>query len=364
MTEINVRFPEVSKRLLLVIGVLFFVSMLLVGINFWINIDVAQTTYLTKAGIDWWNDVVLLKSDLLILCFLLPLLVIDPRITHSKLSGLIRTFSWTVSWRRINFQRETVGNKFDDKCSLKAGFTYQGILYCVFFALVWFTQAFDLALPFHMAKNGVGSFNLQSLVKIFLFPVFNPTAGEILALTPTMETWYLIIVTAVTILLVVWMARLILGAAGELIVGGVGRALRNFSAMIALLFALLLLRSPFSEFDITSPHFWWILVTLEILSIAATVIFHLHREKLAFNRKQVVTYSAALGVILLIFVANLGFILIYRLQWDRSWLQYEWYPKTSKEIEYTKWSRGVSEWNHRMTPRSCQRFVSGILMQV
>jgi len=364
MKEVNLRFSGVSKQLLLIFGVLFLSSVLLVIFNFWISIDVTQTMYLTKAGIDWWNDIVLLKGDLLILCFLLPLLVIDPRITHCKILGLIRTFSWTVSWRRIDFQREASGNKFDDKYSLKMGLAYQITLYCIFFVIVWLTQAFDLALPFHMAKNGIGSLNFQSLVRIFLFPVFNPTAGELMTLTPIMETWYLITITVATIPLVIWMARLILGGIGELIVGGVGRALRNFSATISLFFALFLLQAPFFEFDVTSPHFWCILVALDVLSIAATVIFHLHREKLVFNRKLIVTYSAVLGVIFLVFVANLGFILIYRLQWDRSWLQYEWFPKTSKEIEYTKWSSGVSEWQHQLLSDINSSNDTSILLQI
>ena len=344
--EREFRYFKFSTRLKILLVTVVSVLVLLFAFNLWINIDVAQTTYLSKAGIDWWNNVVLLKGDFLLLCLVLPLLAIDPRVTHCKVLGILRHVSWALTWLRLREPKDTLGPVFDDKFSIKTGLAYQGVTYGFFFLLSAVTGAFGLALPFHMAKNGVGAFDLQTMLRILQFPISPPTSTELIALTPTIETWYLIAVTCLTILLFVWILRLVLGGVGEILVGGVGRALRNFAASFSLGSAWLLLRTPYSEFDITSPNIWGILVALELISIVATVILHVHRENLKFERRRVWAYTATFGIILIILVANLGLILIYRLQWDRSWLQYEWLPQTSKEIDYTRWATGISGWQY------------------
>ncbi len=346
MQEIELSSIRFSKKSL--IFIVLFVSALVFVIVFdwWININIIQTTYLSKAGMDWWNDVFLLRGDLLTLCFLLPLLTIDPRITRCKILGFLRYIYWRISWIRLGHVEERMEKVFDDKFSFKTGLIYQIFTYSFFFLLALATQAFGLALPFHMARNGVGCFDLQTISRIFLFPINPPTVEELVALTPTIETWYLMIVTLLTIVFVLWMIRLIIGGVGAFMAGSVGRGLRGFSASASLLILMFLLRAPYGKFDVTSPHTWGILITLELLSIMAIVVFHIHRESLTINRRQVLPYITVFGLVSIILVANVGFIMVYRLQWDRSWLQYEWYPKTTKEIEYTRWTTGISGWQH------------------
>lgn len=335
-------------------------------INWWVQVDITQTTYLHKAGVDWWNDVFLLKGDFILLCLLVPLLTIDPRIRHSKVLGLVRQLTWTFAWARLRerWHKVVEGPIFDDRFSWRTGLVYQVITYLFFFLVCWVTRAFNLAFLFHMVKNGVGHLNLATLLRIFLFPINPPSPDELVALTPTIETWYQILITCLSIIIFVWIIRLVLGGIGNLIAGGVGRGLRNFVAAASLFISWLLLRAPFSEFDITSPHVWYVLLTLELMGIMATAILHLHREEFTFKRNQVIRYSIVFGIGLIILIANVGFILIYRLQWDRSWLQYEWYPKTVKEIEYTRWVAGISGWQHQFLSEVGAENNTAILSQV
>lgn len=357
------RIPTWLK--LTVVASILFLSVLFL-INWWVQIDIAQTTYLRKAGVDWWNDIFLLKGDFIFLCLLVPLLAIDPRIRHSKILGLMRQLTWTFAWARLRerWHKVTEGPIFDDRFSWRTGLAWQATTYLFFFLLCWITGAFNLAFLFHMARSGVGNLDPTTLLRIFLFPVNPPGSDELVALTPTIETWYQIIITCLSIIIFVWIIRLVLGGIGNLVAGGVGRGMRNFVAAASLFVSWLLLRAPFSEFDITSPHSWYILLALELTGITATTILHLHREELLFNRKQVITYSVVFGIVLIVLVANIGAILIYRLQWDRSWLQYEWYPKTVKEIEYTRWAAGITQWQRKSLSEAGAENNTAILSRV
>ncbi len=335
-------------------------------INWWVHVDVTQTTYLHKAGVDWWNDVFLLKGDFILLCLFIPILTIDPRIRHSKILGLVRQLTWTFAWARLpEHWREAVGGPiFDDRFSWRTGMICQAVTYLLFFLICWATRAFGLAFLFHMARSGVGRLDPAALLRILLFPVNPPSSEELIALTPTIETWYQIFITCLSIVIFVWIARLVLGGIGNVIAGSVGRGLRNFAATGSLFILWLLLRAPFSEFDVTSLHGWCTILTLEIMGVMATAVLHLHREELVFRRRQAITYSVVFGIALVVLIANVGSILIYHLQWDRSWLQYEWYPKTVKEIQYTRWAAGISQWEHRSLSEAGAENNTAILSQV
>ncbi|MBN1682426.1 hypothetical protein JW865_02610 [Candidatus Bathyarchaeota archaeon] len=194
---------------------------------------------------------------------------------------------------------------------------------------------------FYMIISGIGDWSL--VPRIFLLAIQPVTSGELINLMPTMEVQYRLIFILILTVFGVISLRLILKSIKEFINAKYSTGMRNIFIIFSLITLAFIFDSPYWRMDITTPHYYYIALTLLFSFILISILLDRGVTPLQFTklRRQNIIVTGSIIILIGIIAINAGIIALYNFNWNNNWVAYEWYPFTSKQIDATQWASGI-----------------------
>lgn len=340
----------------LVVGLIIAVACIATQPWLYLQFSIYQHVYSVKAGLDWFT-IVFYHGYTFIAAALFSLLLINPKVGHSDLWRIIEV----VLWPRGDYRDEITGNHGSSEPKTSKTHPHQlgnrnwvlwqflkwGVGYIYFVASKGFPLVGNVMNSVMMLAMGFGSWS--NLPRVFLLPILPASGNDLINLMPTMEAQYRLLQAAVVSFLIIFVARMLL----RLIINvyrtaseygswmGARGALNNLLGITAAIIFGIILGAPYWLMDIRTPFIYGIAWVAFILLIFLAIYNRTSERKLlAISRRSLVRGVAILlGVILAV---QSGAVIFYTVNWNNSYISYEWIPKTQKEINVTQWSAGLN----------------------
>jgi hypothetical protein len=334
--------PKSSAPLIGSIGwvliALIFGGVIIYGFYVYLNWTILQFMYNLKAGLGWF-EIRFYHNNTFIVAALLALLFINPIPRRSHLFECLS--ATTAAFTRIRGEQEVV--------TLGPGkviwLMWQVIKWAIAFGIIASVNGIpgfgNLAIVVTMLQNGIGNWaQLFDIVRLPLYPV---SGTELVALMPTMEVQYRLLYDVIGGFIVVALLRFVLMLVRDFMKVKTNAWIRDLFLVMSSVVLLVIIGAPYWTMNIATPNYFLTAVIVFIGFIVVTFFFQfglIDRTIGMARRKRWAIYVGAL-FILIILVVNLGYIVVYTLNWNNNWIQYEWKPMTNKEIQVTRWSAGL-----------------------
>ncbi len=357
------RWVVIPIILVLVVGFILFE-------NWYLNVNIRESLYLSKAEIDWWAITYLNNTYFYAILAIGALLAIsDPRLIiqkapdgkrkyylHSKFWGLINA----VRGQIYEFQTfspfpapTTLGQSYD-QISVKKGVLWKLVEFAFGSIIIAPTLAKDWAFRFQFISKWMQTQNLnwlglfQKTADILysrLFMTQAPTGTWLIENSPIFEFLYWI---QIPIMLVgaIWGIRLFISFVLDLRSGSVYKAFRNITTIGVIVLTFIIVITPTQAFDVTTPYYlrtmligWFTLVALSIFlslreSWVQTTVGGIFRKKIVLTALVlIVSLSLLHGPVVVAVQINPAI--------QGKFVDYLWTPKYLPNVEYTRWATGV-----------------------
>jgi len=327
--------PSFGPRAIWVLVAVFAVVVGLFAAWTYLEWSIAEHVYSAKAGLDWFG-ITFFHDDTFIVGALLALLVINPKVGKSDLSGLA-----TLASRRSSPYSDEYVQRIP---SITPGATLWGFWQFVKWALVFGYFVVNQAFPFNapimtsvaMLAQGIGSW--ANVPRLLVLPFFPASGPDLVSLMPTMEVQYRLVYYVVTCFLTVFAIRMALRLLKNLTTRASNVWMRNVLAIAAAIAASVALGAPYWYMDAVTPY----LYGLSIVVFFAILLGHSY-----FGKRRVTPlpgrglYRALAGVVIVLLVVQAGAAAFLYLNWSNNYIPYQWEPGVQKEISVTRWAGGI-----------------------
>ena len=318
----------------------------LLSLYVFLEFNINQTMYLEKANLNWFQTVFYSNYVFYISAFL-ALLVINPFVGKSDLYEAYDSIQ-----QYAKMMSATSGIEIDvsiPNLKIKWGRSTWALWQMVKWVTAFVVIATSMEIPFvgpfmnvfYMMVKGFGSWS--QVPRIFLLALQPASGAELISLMPTIEVQYRFLFIMILTVFGVISVRLALRAFKAFIDARPAAAMRNVFIILTLITFAFIFDAPYWRMDITTPHYYYIALTLLISFLALSIIYHRGGSPLQLTdigRKNIFATGIIVGLIGVIAI-NGALIAVYSFNWDNNWAAYEWLPFTSKQIEVTRWAAGI-----------------------
>ncbi|MCL5067167.1 MAG: hypothetical protein M1368_02285 [Thaumarchaeota archaeon] len=347
--EPEVANPERNSRRFLVYAVSGLVALfiLLYTTYTFLTWSIYEHTYSTKFGIDWFNTV-FYHGYAFIVPALFALLVIYPYPKRSDLFALFR--SVTVTSRTRSYPDYVVSTEgvIPVETMATSKFLWVGwqvIKYVVAYLIAYAIQGFlfypNVTQSVMLDLYGFGTWS--EVPRIFALPIFPASGQELIALIPTMQTQYYILISVIGSIVFVVATRFFLNLLSDLLMKRGNKWIIDLLVIAFLFMFAIWLGAPYWLMNVMTPLIYAILAVLMVASLFGIAYLKLSGKGLVpiTARRRALAKVVSI-IIVLILVGSLGTLAYYGINWNNNWLQYEWTPQIQKQIVVTRWSAGIS----------------------
>lgn len=337
--NLGVIFPLFVLVIIAVIAFFFVASV-------YLQWTVLQRMYLVKFGLDWFNTV-FYQGYTFVVPALIALAVVNPFPGKSDLLSFVRS----ISLRRGLYSEDEGTVESPRRPAVNARVVWLAwqvtkwlIAYAIAYPLNGFLFFPHITNALMFDLYGYGSWSM--VPRIIALPLYPASGEEIVALIPTMEAqYYLIVGTIGTVLLIIGV-RFFLKLMRDLSSRTGNRWIID-ALVIGLLVSLsALVGAPYWLMNVMTPYFYFVLLLVIIGFVYGIVYFKLSGKGLipVRARWRMMTKVAAV-IIAILLVVNVGALVYLSVNWNNNWLQYSWSPQIQKQIAVTRWSAGLSNIN-------------------
>jgi uncharacterized membrane protein (UPF0182 family) len=297
--------------------------------------SIAEHVYSTKANLDWFG-ITFYHELTFVVGGLLALLVINPRVGKSDLSGLT-----TLMARRM----PQGGEEFDRPITeIKAGPWLWGLWQVVKWALVFGFFVLNRSFPFldhimnsvAMLSQGIGSW--AQVPRLLVLPLFPASGSDLINLMPTMEVQYRILYYAGSAFLLVFAVRMVLRLLKNLTTRTPNVWIRNALAVFAAIALSIVLGAPYWYMDYATPYVFGVSIVVFAAILFAYSYFGKRRD-LVLPRRGF--YRAIAIVFIVLLVVQGGALAFLYFNWNNNYVPYQFDPGIHKQIEVSSWASGI-----------------------
>jgi hypothetical protein len=361
--------PRLGKWIIIPIAIVGVIGFILFQ-NWWLNVDILQYLYSSKANLNWWS-IQFLDNQYFYACIGVGLLIAlsDPRISitrdiegkrqihlHSKFLGIVRLLrtQFTSYTMQGSFPLQFNNLTYDDQVSIKYGVAWKLVEFVIGTMIIGPTIAQGLALQFMVISQWLTSQQLswfdlgQRILSILWTRLFTselPSGTWLIENSPILEAiaW---LNTPISIICILWGVR-----QGVSLVFGLlrGNVVKAFKSIIIIGLAALtpnVLQIPNQVFDITTPFYIQSMVIGESTLLVLAIFFSL-RERLV-QRFVNLIYRRKIILTIIVLLTSIGLLygpIIVAVQYapaiQGNWKNWIWTPQIQPTIEYTNWATGV-----------------------
>ncbi len=299
--------------------------------------SVAEHVYSAKAGLDWFG-ITFYHGYTFVVGAILALLVINPRVGKSDLSGLATLLSRRTSpySDEMQYQRPLT--------EINAGPWVWGLWQFVKWALVFGFFVLNQSFPFlgpimnsvAMLTQGLGSW--AEVPRLMVLPLFPASGSELIGLMATMEVQYKLLSYLITAFLLVFALRMILRLLKNLTTRASNVWTRNILAVFAAVILSVIIGAPYWFMDAATPY----LFGLSLVALFSTLFAYSYfgkRRAMLFPGRGI--YRAVAIVIVFLLIVQAGALAFLYFNWNNNYIPYQWDPGVDKQIAVTRWSAGI-----------------------
>lgn len=328
-----------------------FLSIILALTVFWslyvvLDFNINQTMYLEKANLNWFQTV-FYNNYIFIISAFLALLALNPFVGKSDLYEVYNSVQ-----QYVKISSATLGIPTDvsiPNLKIKWGRLTWALWQIIKWVIAFVVIATSMEIPFvgpfmnvfYMMIKGFGSW--PQVPRIFLLALQPASGNELVSLMPTIEVQYRFLFIIILTVFGVISLRLVLRAFKDVIDAKPTAVMKNVFIILTLITFAFIFDAPYWRMDITTPHYYYIALTLLISFLALSIIFHRGGSLLQLTnlrRQNIFVTGIIIGLIGIIAI-NGAIIAVYSFNWNNNWAAYEWFPFTSKQIEATRWAAGI-----------------------
>jgi hypothetical protein len=316
-------------------GLIGIIAVIVVVFAAWTLLEwsIAEHVYSLKASLDWFG-INFYAGYTFIAGALFALLAVNPLVGKSDLGSFVSVLS----------RRMTPYEEGERPGEVKAGVWLWGLWQVAKWALLFgyfvanrsFPFLGQITNPIAMAAQGLGDWS--AVWRIFLLPLFPPSGTEFVSLMPVMEIQYRLVSYAVQAILSVFIIRILLKLLRNLVTRTSEVWLRNLLLIAAGVIVATILGAPYWYMDAATPYIYgaaWVTLALTVVGWS-----YLGKRK-SIQPPRLRLYKAVAIVIAIGLVVQAGTLAFLYLNWNNSYLAYQWYPGTQKEITVTRWAAGL-----------------------
>ncbi|MBM3292770.1 hypothetical protein FJY84_08865, partial [Candidatus Bathyarchaeota archaeon] len=289
-----------------------------------LDFNVNQSMYLKKAGLNWFQTV-FYNNYLFISAAILALLTLNPVIGKSE---LFEIYNSVQQYIKITTATAGIPTSFSMpslviKRKTLAWVSWQFIKWLFAFTIIISTMEIPFIGPFmnvvYMMISGIG--NWSYVPRIFLLAIQPASSTELISLMPTIEVQYRFLFIIMLSIFGVISFRLILKSIKEFINAKYSTGMRNIFIILSLTALSFIFDAPYWRMDITTPHYYYIALTLLLSFTVISIILHRGLTPLQFTkiRKQNIFVTGTIFVLIGIIVINAGIIALYNFNWNNNW---------------------------------------------
>ncbi|MHB2035246.1 MAG: hypothetical protein ACYCPW_00685 [Nitrososphaerales archaeon] len=309
-----------------------------------------EHTYSIKFGIDWFNTV-FYHGYAFIIPAIFALAVIYPIQNRSDLFAFFRSVT-TASSRKSydNFvtPREGVIPKETMGVSRLMWISWQVVKYAIAYLIAFSVQGFlfysNVTEALMLDLYIFGSWS--EIPRIIALPLYPASGQQLVALIPTMQAQYYILVSIAGTIALIAAVRFFLNLVTNLLANRGNKWIVDLLAITFLIMFSIWLGSPYWLMNVTTPLVYTVLIVLMCAAIFGIAYFKLSGKGLVpiTARRRALTKIVSI-VIIVILVGSLGTLAYYGINWNNNWLGYQWTPQIQKQISVTRWASGISNIN-------------------
>ena len=343
------RVPMRKRRSIIpfvIIGIIVAI-IALVAADTWLNWTIYQSMYAAKANLNWF-DIVFYDGLTFLVGGLLALFFVNPL---PRRSDLFEAFN---SLMGLQYRNPYLGQYGQQGRRIRPMYIrpskslwvfWQALKWIVLFGIFSAADGFpglgNLTFVIDMASKGYG--NWGQVPRIFLMPLYPPTAQQIISLMPSMELQYFILVYFAQVVMIVLALRFFLKFVRDMVIRAGDKWIRDiFGALTAIAFAIFI-EIPYWAMDVRIPYEWGAVTTVLVSFFGLALYYHFKSTRdtipLAVARRRVIIAVAL--VIIAVLLVNVGAYTFYTLNLNNNYLGYEWNPLTSKQVVVTQWAAGI-----------------------
>jgi uncharacterized membrane protein (UPF0182 family) len=297
--------------------------------------SIAQHVYSTKADLSWFG-ITFYHDYTFIVGGIIALLVINPRVGKSDLTGLVTLMSRRTSQYGDEFQRPVT--------DLRPGAWVWGLWQFVKWTLVFgffvFNDGFPTLGPIMnsvaMLSQGLGSWS--QVPRLLVLPLAPASGTGMISLMPTMEIQYNLIYYFVSAFLTVFVVRMILRLLKNLTTRASNVWIRNILAIAASIALAVVLGAPYWYMTAATPYLYGLSIVVLVSIIFAYSYFGKRRELILPSRGL---YKGVAIVLIFLLVVQVGALAFLYFNWNNNYVPYQFDPGVQKQITVTRWSAGI-----------------------
>ncbi|MDG6957911.1 MAG: hypothetical protein JRN55_04010 [Nitrososphaerota archaeon] len=303
---------------------------------------VMEQMYSAKLGLDWFGTV-FFGGYAFIVPAVFAFAVVYPFPRRSDLFAFLRA----VNGRRLEYSNLEVasdGPSAGGATSRNIWAAWQGVKWVAAYLVAYSFQGFlfypNVTETVEFDLHGIGSWSL--VPRLFSLPLRPASGTELVALVPTMETQYYLVVAAVGAVLLVLAARFSLRLATDYLYRKTNAWIIDLIVVGLLVSASFWLGAPYWLMNAFTPYLYGFLLTVMFGLGYGILYFRLSGKGLVpiNKRRRMLTRGVAVVVVVLL-VVNLGSVAFIGLNWNNNWLGYSWTPQVQKQINVTRWAAGL-----------------------
>lgn len=297
--------------------------------------SIAQHVYSTKSDLSWFG-ITFYHDYTFLVGGILALLVVNPRVGKSDLSGLVTLVTRRTAQYGDEIQRPLA--------SLNPGIWLWGLWQFVKWALVFgffvFNDSFPTLGPIMnsvaMLSQGFGSW--AEVPRLLALPFFPASGSEMISLMPTMEVQYNLVYYFVSAFLTVFAVRMILRLLKNLTTRGTHVWLRNVLAVAIAIAVGTVLSGPYWYMTAATPYLYGVSLAVLAALLSGYAYFGRRRDSLFPNGG---VYRLIAVVLIGLLVVQTGALAFLYFNWNNNYVPYQFDPGIQKEITVTRWAAGI-----------------------
>ena len=297
--------------------------------------SVAEHVFSAKAGLDWFG-ITFYHGYIFVVGALLALLVINPQVGKSDLSGLVVL----MSRRQSPYGEEYARPLTEIKPGVWVWGFWQFVKWALVFGYFVLNRSFPLSGPIMnsvaMLAQGLGSWS--QIPGLLALPLFPSSGTGLIGLMPTMEVQYRLLYYAVGAFLMIFALRMVLRLLKNLTTRASNVWIRNVLAIGAAIALSVVLGAPYWYMDAATPYLYGVSIVVFLATLSAYSYFGKRRAAALPGRGL---YRALAVVIVVLLIVQTGALAFLYFNWNNNYISYQWDPGVQKEIAVTRWSAGI-----------------------
>jgi uncharacterized membrane protein (UPF0182 family) len=297
--------------------------------------SIAEHVFSAKAGLDWFG-ITFYHGYTFVVGAILALLVINPQVGKSDLSGLVSL----MARRPSPYGEEYAQPLTEIKPGAWVWGFWQFAKWAIVFGYFVLNQSFPLSGPIMnsvaMLTQGVGSWG--QVPQLLALPFFPASGNQMIGLMPTMEVEYKLFYYVLAASLTVFALRMVLRLLKNLTTRASNVWTRNVLAVAAAIALSVILGAPYWYMDAATPYLYGVSIVV-FLSVLSGYLYFGKRRVAALPSRGL--YRVLAVVVIFLLVVQTGALAFLYFNWNNNYVSYQWDPGLQKEISVTRWSAGI-----------------------